>query len=92
VTEACRKKANALRIKTADVYDQIYEMKLLELTKGQNTRANTALMEANRTPAERKAQAEEVRQFQIRLSRVTSAEQHPDWASHASETFRTRKL
>jgi hypothetical protein len=92
MTEASRKKVIDLRAKNETIYEELYQRRLLALAQEEHIKANMALIEANRTPAERKAQAEEVRQFQIRLSRVTSAEQHPDWASRASETFRTRKL
>jgi hypothetical protein len=80
VTQSCRKKANALRIQTADVYDEIYERRLLEIAQDANTRANLKLLELNRTPAERAARDEEVREFQERYSAIV-LEASPDWRS-----------
>jgi hypothetical protein len=80
VTEACRESARTLKRKTDEIWNEIRERRMLELAKDQHTRANVALLEANRTPAERKAQAEDVRDFQVRYSRLVP-EASPDWRS-----------
>jgi hypothetical protein len=80
VTQSCRQRANALRIQTADIYDEIYERRLLEIAQDANTRANLKLLELNRTPEKRAARDEEVRDFQERYSTIV-LEASPDWRS-----------
>lgn len=87
-----RKKLHQLRSRTAQAE---YELKLRAELEQEQQRCFTAereLRAANLTLAERKAQEAETRDFQIRLSRITSPEQHPDWREHCTATFRSRKL
>jgi hypothetical protein len=91
VTQSCRQKIINLRVKTETIYEELYQRKLLELEQQEHIKASRALIEANLTPAERAARDEEVREFQIRYSKLVP-EAHPDWRQHASESFRSRKL
>jgi hypothetical protein len=92
VTEATRDKVRNLRAKTETIYEEMYQRKLLQLADAEHIKARIALHEAYLTPSERAARDEEVREFQIRLSRVTSPEQHPNWREHATLAFRNKKL
>jgi hypothetical protein len=91
VTQSCRQKVINLRAKTETIYEELYQRKLLELAQQEHTKASRALIEANLTPAERAARDGEVREFQVRYSKLVP-EAHPDWRELASETFRSRKL
>jgi hypothetical protein len=81
VTKACRRKVSDLTLKSEAIYEELYQRKLLEIAEEQNTKANSALIKANMTPAERAAKDEEIRQGQILFSRVVGEENHPGWRS-----------
>jgi hypothetical protein len=91
VTQSCRQQVSKLRAKSENIYEEIYQRKLLQIAQEQLTRANVALLEANRTPAERAARDNEIREFQVSYSRLVP-EAHPDWRQHATEEFRSKKL
>jgi hypothetical protein len=86
-SEQCLDKLRQLRAKTAEITAELELRHQVEVESERHLAATMKLREANRTPAERKARAEETRSFQIRLSRVTSPEQHPDWRAHAAAEF-----
>lgn len=91
-SEQSRKRLLQLRVRTAEIEEELDLRQQVEAEQARFCKAQRALHEKNLTLTERKAQAEETRQFQIRLSRVISPEHHPDWRLHATETFRSRKL
>jgi hypothetical protein len=68
VTQSCRQQVAKLRAKSEDVYEEIYQRKLLQIAQEQLTRANVALLELSRTPAERAARDQDIHDFQERYS------------------------
>jgi hypothetical protein len=91
VTQSCRQKVINLRAKTETIYKELYQRKLPQLAQEEHIKAKRALIEANLTPAERAARDEEVREFQVRYSRLVP-EAHPLWREHATAEFRSKKL
>jgi hypothetical protein len=75
----CRRQLRDLRQKTNAIEGELDLRHRVELESQRHLKATIALREANLTVAEKQARAEETRRFQIGLSRITSAEQHPDW-------------
>jgi hypothetical protein len=82
VTQSCLQQVRNLRAKSEDIYEEIYQRKLLQIAQEQFTRANVALLEANRTPAERAARDEEIREFQERFAALVP---------EASNSWRTQE-
>jgi hypothetical protein len=78
-SDQCRRKLRELRAKTNAIEGELDLRHRVELESERHLKATMALREANLTVAEKQARAEETRRFQIGLSRITSAEQHPDW-------------
>lgn len=78
VTESCRKKVAKLRARTESIYEELYERKLLELEQREHVKATMALIEADRTPAQRAARDREVHDFQERYSALV-LEASPSW-------------
>ena len=90
--EQSRKKLHRLRIHTAKIEMELSLRAQVEVESQRNLEARMKLRDANLTLTERKALEAETREFQIRLSRITSPEQHPDWRIHAAAEFRNKKL
>ena len=91
VTQSCRKQVFELRAKSEAVYEEIYQRKLLQIAQEQLTRANLALMQASRTPQERKEQEEETLRGRILFSKIIP-ELSPTWREEATLAFRNKKL
>ena len=72
-----------LRKRTDDLRFQLELRQQLKLEQEPFLKESIKLREANRTPGERKAQAEEIRRGQIFFSGVVP-ENHPDWREHWS--------
>jgi hypothetical protein len=90
--EQSRKKLRRLRARTSEIEEEL-ELRAKVATEQERCfKAEKELRAANLTMVERKAQEAETREFQIRLSRITSAEQHPDWRIHAAAEFNAKKL
>jgi hypothetical protein len=80
VTQACRRKVSDLRSKSEAFYEEVYQRKLLAIAEEQLTRANMALMQASRTPQERKELEEESLRGRILFSKIIP-ELSLDWRS-----------
>ena len=76
----------SVRARTAEIEMELDLRKQVELEQERNLAARMKLREANRTPAEKKAQAEETRRGQILFSRIVP-ENHPDWRAMATAEF-----
>jgi hypothetical protein len=91
-TKQSRNQLYQLRARTAEIEEDLKLRAEVEREQERFCKAKRALRIANLTASERKAQAEETRQFQIRLSRVISPEHHPNWRAHAQAEFLAKKL
>jgi hypothetical protein len=76
--EQSRKTLERLRSHTAEIEMELSLRDKVEVESKRNLEARMKLRAANLTPAERKAQAEEIRRGQIAFSHVV-AEAHPGW-------------
>jgi hypothetical protein len=91
VTQSCRMQVRNLRSQSENIYEELYQRKLLQIAQEQLTRANLALLELNRTPAERAARDQDIHDFQVRYSRLVP-EASPDWREEATLAFKNKKL
>jgi hypothetical protein len=78
-TEKLLARLHQLRARTSEIERELSLRAQVEVESQRNLEARMKLRDANLTLTERKAQEAETREFQIRLSRITSSEQHPDW-------------
>jgi hypothetical protein len=72
-------KLHQLRARTAEIEEELSLRAKVAHEQDRCLKAERQLRAANLTLSQRKAQEAETRQFQIRLSRVTSLEQDPGW-------------
>jgi hypothetical protein len=91
VTQSCRQQVRDLRSQSEDIYEEIYQRKLLQIAQEQLTRANMALMQARQTPQERKEMEEETLRGRILFSKVIP-ELSPSWREEATLAFKNKKL
>ena len=77
--EQSRKTLHHLRSRTAEIEEELHLRAQVEREQERCFKAERALKEKNRSLIERKAQAEETRQFQLQLSHIISSEHSPDW-------------
>ena len=89
--EQCRKKLFQPRAETAQIQMELDLRKQLEAESQRNLQPRMNLRDANRTPADKKAQAEEPRRGQILFSRILP-ENHHDWRAMATAEFRNKKI
>jgi hypothetical protein len=90
-SQQCRKQLSQLRANTAEIERELDLRKEVESESRRNLEARMKLLEANRSPEEKKAQAEEIRRGQILFSRIVP-ENHPDWRAQATAEFLAKKL
>jgi hypothetical protein len=77
--EQSRDRLFRLRKETAEILNGLELARQVETENARYLEARLEQRKANLTPAEKKAQAEEARRFQIYLSQTHSPEHHPDW-------------
>jgi len=93
-TEQNQKRLHQLRARTAEIEEELKLRAQVEQEQERCFKAERELRTANMTLAERKAQEVETREFQIRLSRITSADQHPNWRlqeNYNAECYREQR-
>jgi hypothetical protein len=88
--EQDRNRLAQLKKKTAQIQDELELDRQLKLQEKRYVEARMLQRKANLTVAEKQAEAEKTRQFQISLSRTVSPEYHPDWRQIAAEEFRSK--
>jgi hypothetical protein len=91
VTQSCRQQVSKLRARSEDIYEEIYQRKLLQIAWEQLTRANMSLMQASRTPQERKEMEEETLRGRVLFSKIIP-ELSPSWREEATLAFKNKKL
>jgi hypothetical protein len=85
-SEQDRKKLSQLRIETATIERELDLRKEVEVESQRNREARLKLLEANRTPEEKRAYDAEIRRGQLLYSRVVE-ENSPDWRSQPNSNL-----
>jgi hypothetical protein len=85
-SQQCRKQLSQLRVNTAEIERELDLRKEVEVESQRNLEARMKLLEASRTPAEKKAYDAEIRRGQLLFSRVVE-ENSPDWRSQPNSNL-----
>jgi hypothetical protein len=90
-SQQSQKQLSEIRSQTVAIERELALRKQVEVESKRNRDARLKLLEANMTPAERRARDEDIHKARVLYSKVCP-ELHPSWREHASEAFRNKKL